>query len=82
MTLTTQQVKIAKTICKENGINEKLVNKELGKGFWEDTCNSSFEGYLTHLTRIDCNELALSMLKTLNQSTARYRAGKSGAISL
>lgn len=82
MTLTSDQIKTAKRICKENGLNPKIVSKELSNGFWLEECKSSFEGYVVWLL-VDSNKFDGSTAnKLMLQSTMNYRNGKSGLSSL
>ena len=82
MTLTSEQIKTAKTICKENGLNPKAVSKELGNGFWAEQCKSSFEVYIFWLL-VESNKYDGSIAnKIMLQSTMNYRNGKSGLSSL
>lgn len=82
MTLTSEQIKTAKRICKENGLNPKVISKELGQGFWAEECKSSFEGYMIWIL-VDSNKFDGSITRRIfAQSTANYRNGKSGLSSL
>ena len=82
MTLTTEQVKAAKKACKENGLNPKLVNKEIGNGFWVDDCKSSFEGYVSFLLNESKKFDGTITEKIFEQSRRDYRAGNYGRSSL
>ena len=77
MTLTPEQIKIAKKACKENGVDPKSVEKQLGNGFWADTCKSSFEGYIAFLIGHKAN--TESWIKMMNQSHANIMNGRAGA---
>ena len=49
MNFTAAQIKFAKEICKQNGINPKVVTKSVGYGFWIDRCGGTFEGYIRYI---------------------------------
>lgn len=82
MTLTAEQIKIAKNLCKELGLSVKLVNKDLGNGFWSEDCNGTFEGYLTYITEVLAKKEVRMHCPIMEQSTRNYRAGRSGMSSL
>jgi hypothetical protein len=82
MTLTTEQVKAAKKACKQNGLDPKLVNKQLGNGFWIESCNSSFEGYISYLLNESQKWDGTITEKIFEQSRRDYRAGNYGRSSL
>lgn len=78
MKLSTQQVKEAKNFCKANGIDPKKVNAQLGWGFWEENCNSTFEGYLNHLSTTAKHIDGSVFQKLSDASLKNYREGNYG----
>lgn len=79
MTLTKEQIKIAKQFIKDNNICDK-VEKEIGNGFWADKCGGTFEGYLSFLANHTVDTKA--WINTFAASHARIMSGKAGASSL
>lgn len=81
MTLTKEQIKIAKTTCKEAGLNPKMVTGQIGAGFWAEKCNSTFEGYVNWIKNgAICNPSNLQ--EVMDKSLRDYRAGRYGASAL
>lgn len=82
MTLTTQQVKEARKICKANGIYPELVTKEFGNVFWNETCGGTFEGYINYLLKGSKKFDGSITTAAFSQSRNNYRNGHSGATSI
>jgi len=77
MTLTPEQIKIAKAACKAAGIDTKVVTKEIGNGFWIEKCGGTFEGYLTYITTPFVSDNSTE--KMLLQGKTDYANGIYGA---
>ena len=80
MTLTKEQMKIARSECRKAGINPKLVTSFIGDGFWADKCGSSFEGYLANITTPYVSDGSLDRM--LLQSKIDYANRLAGASKL
>lgn len=77
MTLTAEQIKIAKAACKAAGTNPKLVTKEIGNGFWAEKCGGTFDGYLAYITAAYVSDNSTE--KMLLQGKTDYANGLYGA---
>ena len=77
MTLTKEQIKIAKAACKAAGTNPKVVTAEIGNGFWADKCGGTFEGYIAYITTPFVSDGTID--KMLLQGKTDYANGIYGA---
>ena len=82
MTLTSQQVREARKICKENGIYPEMVTKTFGDVFWNETCGGTFEGYINYLLNGTKQFNGSITTQLFNESRNNYRNGQAGKSSL